>query len=125
MILQKQLVKFQLMMRLQILFDHKYYIQMNKKIEIWSTTFVFYIRAKKNKKKEILPEAEYKVEGVICKRIPVQFLLNEGLVYKRAIKNLLKDSDSTVGLMNTLVDDKETGLKKFKIIYDKKMGEVN
>lgn len=83
--------------------------------EIWLSNWTFY---EKVKEKGMKP-TEFVVRDVVCKRIPTRFILNEGLAYNRATKDLMKT------FMNILEDDKATGLKKFTIQFTKKIGQVN
>ena len=88
--------------------------------DICSATFTFYSSVTKkvnNKKVEIITER--KVENIVCKYIPLRFLINEGVAYKRAIRSF---SDS---FLKELITDKATGLKRFKVDYLKKIGETN
>jgi len=84
-------------------------------IEIWNTTWVFY-----NKK-----GWEHKIENVVAKRIPHQFIINEESSYKNALRDILMRTDSKANLINELVIDPETKLKKHKVIFIKKIGYVN
>ncbi len=63
--------------------------------------------------------ATYTVKDVITKRIPTRFILNERLSYRRATKKL------GVEFAKDLEDDRNTGLKKFTIVFTKKIGVVN
>ncbi len=86
-------------------------------IEIWSATVIFYLK-NKDKKSQLAP-IEIKGPEVITKRIPLKFIINDGLIYKRAIKNYGEKT------LLELVVDPDTGNKKFKLIYNKKIGETN
>jgi len=81
-------------------------------MDIYIADFIFY-RTSKNKELPVL------VEKVVCKYMPLKFLINDGMAYKRAIRGF---SDT---FYKELVKDTSTGLKKFKINYIKKIGETN
>lgn len=86
-----------------------------KNTEIWIADWIFFIKqsVKEQNKKEI--QQTYTMKDVVTKRIPPRFLINEG-TYLRTIKKIpLKILERLEG--------KE--IKKFKIIYNKKIGEVN
>jgi hypothetical protein len=88
-------------------------------IEIWLADWVFTYKLRAKEMRAGITAPTFTVNDVITKRIPTRFLLNEGESYKRATEDMLKT------FYSSLEDDKETGLKKFKIIYTKKIGEVN
>lgn len=73
---------------------------------------LYYKQTEKEKKK---PVREFTIKDVVCKRIPMQFHLNEGDVYKRAIRNM---GDKT---LSEFQDNPETGCKRFKITYKKEL----
>lgn len=81
--------------------------------QIWLTEWTFF---NLDGTEFIAPDEDSKV---VCKKIPLRFIINEGLCYGRAIKNL------SITTMKTLQDDKKTGLKKFKIKYIKFISKVN
>lgn len=67
---------------------------------------------------------ELHAHDVVTKRIPVRFLLNEGIAYHRAIRDVFKNPNN-VTFLKTLKVDKETGLKKFYITYTKFLSCTN
>lgn len=87
--------------------------------EIWLADFIFYYKQSAKKKYANTPASTFTVKDVITKRIPVRFVLNEGLSYRRATKGLL------IKFLAELENDPTTGLKKFTITYTKKIGDVN
>ena len=87
--------------------------------EIWETDWIFYTVQSEADIYNQVPVVEFKVEGVVCKRIPLRFIMNEGMCYDRAISNL------SITTLKTLQNDKESGLKKFKIIYKKFISKTN
>ena len=88
-------------------------------IEIWLADFTFYYKQSAKEKFANLPPSTFIVKDIITKRIPVRFVLNEGLSYGRATKGLL------IKFLSELENDPATGLKKFTITYTKKIGEVD
>lgn len=87
--------------------------------QIWSTDWIFYTVQTIKEIRDNVPAKEFIVRDVVCKKMPIRFILNEGMCYARAVKDL------SITTMNTLQDDKVTGLKKFKIIYKKYISNVN
>lgn len=76
-------------------------------MDIYSANFIFFSETKKGKKTIV---REHLVENIVCKHIPIKFLINEKTAYLRALRSF---SDS---FLKELIVDKSTGLKKFKII---------
>ncbi len=56
------------------------------------------------------------IKNIITKRIPIKFILNEGLSYQRAIKHFSKTQ------FQELENNRLTGFKKFTIQFTKKIG---
>lgn len=83
------------------------------KAEIWIADWTFYVKAKKKDE----PPSELVIKDVITKRIPPEHVLNDGSSYKAAVRGLSdKDLDKL---------EEENGYKKFKIKYNRKIGETN
>lgn len=78
-------------------------------IDIYSSDWIFYDKA----------GIEVISKDVVVKKIPLEFIIAEQLPYKRAI-SIFGDKR-----LKDLQDDKKTGLKKFKIKFKNKIGEVN
>lgn len=77
--------------------------------EIWLADFTFYTK----------DEGERIVPNVVCKRIPMIYQLKEGLCYNRATRKFMKHE------YNELINNKDTGLKKFTIKYKQFISTVN
>ena len=88
-------------------------------IQIWLADFTFYYKQTPVEKYRGLPATTFIVKDVITKRLPLRFLLNEELIYKRITRDMLD------GFFKYLEDDPEIGLKKFTVNYIKKIGEAN
>lgn len=58
-------------------------------------------------------------KDVVTKKIPVEFIIQEGLSYQRALKPFSESQ------LREMIEDKKTGLKKFTIKYTKYLGEAN
>jgi len=90
--------------------------------EIYIADWIFYSKIVKVIKIEgsnkIQKPAEIISESVVTKKIPLEFLLNDKLTYLRAIKKF------SVTELGNMIEDKKTGLKKFKINYIKPLGIV-
>lgn len=80
-------------------------------IEIWIADWVFTYKQTAKEKYAKLPIEKHTVKDVVTKRIPLRFLINEGLDI-RVKKNILPK------VLTQLEDE-------FKIIYTKKIGETN
>lgn len=80
-------------------------------IEIWTTNWEFYYKQNPTEKYNKKPIKKFVIENIICKRIPLRFLLNEEKDIQ-VKKNILPKT--LVNLENS-----------FKIIYIKKIGETN
>lgn len=87
--------------------------------EIWQTDWIFYTKLSASDKAKGMKPIEFVVRAVVCKRIPVRFILNEGIAYKRTLKSILPKT------LDILEEDRYTGLKKFKIKFIKKIGITN
>ena len=88
--------------------------------DIYSARFTFFSQTKKKvDKKFVFIEKRHVVENVVCKYMPIKFLINEKTAYKRALRDF---SDSFV---KELENDKQTGLKRFTVKYLHKIGETN
>ncbi len=92
--------------------------------EIWITHWIFFYKRTPKEIYEGIPQTEYlrvnkrnEPLEVVCKRIPVKYLLKEGLAYRRATKNMGDD--------RLFEKDKTTGLLKFKIVYVKYIDRIN
>lgn len=80
-------------------------------IEIWISDWVFFYKQNPTEKYNKAPVKTFVIKDVVCKRIPIKFLINE----ERDIqvkKNILPK------ILATLEDN-------FKIIYTKKIGITN
>lgn len=88
-------------------------------IEIYLADWTFYLKQSGKDKLNSVPVRTYIIKDIITKRIPLIFILNEGMSYYRAI-NQIPDS-----FLKTLQNDENTKLKKFTITFTKKIGEVN
>jgi hypothetical protein len=75
--------------------------------QIWKTDWIFYT----------FSGGEFIVPNVVCKRIPVQFILNEGRTYQSMTNVLSKHCRLSALFQKELQRDKVTKLLKFKIIY--------
>lgn len=80
-------------------------------IEIWIADWVFNYKQTAKEKFAKIPIEKYVVKDVVCKKIPLRFLINEGLDI-RVKKNILPK------VLTQLEED-------FKVIYTKKIGETN
>lgn len=87
--------------------------------QIWVTDWIFYTVQSEADIYNGVAIKEFIVTDVVCKKIPTQFVINEGMCYARATKEL------SITTLKTLQDDNKTGLKKFKIIYKKYISNVN
>lgn len=90
-----------------------------KMIEIYTADWTFYYIQNAQQKADKVAPREIISKDVVTKRIPIQFIIEEKLAYKRAI-SIFSDTELTF-----LETDKATGLKKFKIKYKTRLGEVN
>ena len=90
--------------------------------EIYLADWIFYSKIVKVIKIEgtnkVQKPAEIISKDIVTKRIPLEFLLNDKLTYQRAIKTF------SITELSNLIDNKKTGLKKFKINYIKPLGAV-
>lgn len=80
-------------------------------VEIWIADWEFHYKQNAKEKFAQLPVEKHIVKDVVCKRIPVRFLINDG-IDERVKKGILPK------MLSQLEDD-------FKIIYTKKIGETN
>ncbi len=82
--------------------------------EIWTADVTFFYKQNAKEKEKKAKVKLFIVKAVIVKRIPLRFLLNEGDFYIRATRDMLAKT-----MLNELENDKNTGLKKFTITYNK------
>lgn len=86
------------------------------KHECYLANWTFYKKQSAKEKDKKLAVITHTIEGVITPHIPLRFLLNEGIAYKRATRGAVIQS-----MMSELENDKITGLKKFTVTYTKKI----
>lgn len=88
-------------------------------IHIYTANWIFYFKQSPKEKERGKKVKTLVVRDIVTKKIPVQFIINERDSYNRAISKM---ADKT---LSTLEDDRTTGLKKFTIEFNKKIGEAH